>query len=72
MVAISALDYYFVGKKILRVVDIAASTLIVREAGGFVKTIDGDDLDMEFNLIERTSVVAACSEKLISNLLPKA
>jgi fructose-1,6-bisphosphatase/inositol monophosphatase family enzyme len=72
MVAMSALDYYFVGKKILRVVDIAASTLIVREAGGFVKTINGDDLDMEFNLIERTSVIAACSEKVISDLLPKA
>jgi fructose-1,6-bisphosphatase/inositol monophosphatase family enzyme len=72
MVAIGALDYYFVGKKILRVVDIAAATLIVREAGGFVKTTNGDDLDMEFNLIERTSVIAACSEKLISDILPKA
>lgn len=72
MVAISALDYYFVGKNILRVIDIAASTLIVREAGGFVKTIDGDDLDMEFNVTDRTSVIAACSEKLIWNLLPKA
>jgi fructose-1,6-bisphosphatase/inositol monophosphatase family enzyme len=72
MVAISALDYYFVGKDILRVIDIAASTLIVREAGGFVKTIDGDDLDMEFNVTDRTSVIAACSEKLIWDLLPKA
>jgi fructose-1,6-bisphosphatase/inositol monophosphatase family enzyme len=72
MVAIGALDYYFVGKDIIRVVDIAASTLIVREAGGFVKTISGDDLDMEFNLVERTSVLAACSEKLICDLLPKA
>jgi fructose-1,6-bisphosphatase/inositol monophosphatase family enzyme len=72
LVAISALDYYFVGKEILRVVDIAASTLIVREAGGFVKTIRGDDLDMGFDLVERTSVVAACSEELISVLLRKA
>jgi fructose-1,6-bisphosphatase/inositol monophosphatase family enzyme len=72
MVAISALDYYFVGKDILRVIDIAASTLIVREAGGVVKTIRGDDLDMEFNLLERTSVFAACSDKLIGDLLPKA
>ncbi|VVB60072.1 Fructose-1,6-bisphosphatase/inositol-1-monophosphatase [uncultured archaeon] len=72
MVAISALDYYFVGKDILRVVDIAASTLIVREAGGFVKTISRNDLDMRFNLEERTSVLAACSEKLIDNLLSKA
>ena len=72
MVAIGALDYYFVGKEILRVVDIAASTLIVREAGGVVKNITGADLDMGFTLEERTSVVAACSEQLIHLLLSKA
>jgi len=72
MVAISALDYYFVGRDIFRVVDIAAATLIVREAGGFVKTMDGNDLDMGFNLDERTSVIAACSEQLIADLLSKA
>lgn len=72
MVAIGALDYYFVGKDILRVVDIAASTLIVQEAGGFVKTISGYDVDMGFNLEERTSVLATCSEKLITDILSKA
>jgi fructose-1,6-bisphosphatase/inositol monophosphatase family enzyme len=72
MVAISALDYYFVGRDILRVVDIAAATLIVREAGGFVKTVDGNDLDMGFNLEDRTSVIAACSEQLIADFLSKA
>jgi fructose-1,6-bisphosphatase/inositol monophosphatase family enzyme len=72
MVAISALDYYFVGKEILRVVDIAASTLIVKEAGGFVKTSSGEELDMELNLEERTSVLATCSEKLINDILTKA
>ena len=72
MVAIGALDYYFTGKEILRVVDIAASTLIVREAGGFVKTLSGDNLDMDFTLTERTSVIAACSELLIADILSKA
>ncbi len=72
MVAIGALDYYFVGKDIIRVIDIAASTLIVREAGGIVKVLSGNDLDMEFNLVDRTSVVAACSEELICRLLSKA
>jgi fructose-1,6-bisphosphatase/inositol monophosphatase family enzyme len=72
MVAIGALDYYFTAKEILRVIDIAASTLIVREAGGFVKKASGDDLDMEFNLTERTSVLAACSEQLIDDILSKA
>jgi fructose-1,6-bisphosphatase/inositol monophosphatase family enzyme len=72
MVAIGALDYYYVGKDIMRIVDIAASTLIVREAGGHVKTITGDELDMEFNVVDRTSVVAACSEALLTSLLSKA
>ena len=72
LVACSALDYYFVGRDILRVVDIAAATLIVREAGGYVKTITGDDLDMEFDVTKRTSVLATCSETLLKDLLPKA
>jgi fructose-1,6-bisphosphatase/inositol monophosphatase family enzyme len=72
LVASGALDYYFVGKEILRVVDIAASTLIVREAGGVVKTVTGDDLDMRLTLEERTSVVASCSEQFIHEILSKA
>jgi fructose-1,6-bisphosphatase/inositol monophosphatase family enzyme len=72
MVAIGALDYYYVGKDIMRVIDIAASTLIVREAGGVVKTAAGDELDMEFLLTQRTTVVAACSEELIHHLLFEA
>ena len=72
MVARGALDYYFVGKNIMRVIDIAASTLIVREAGGYVKTISGEDMDMEFTLAERTSVVAACSEHMIQEIIHKA
>ncbi len=71
LVAVGALDFYYVGKNILRVVDVAAATLIVREAGGFAKTIDGKDLDMEFTLAERTSVIATCSEQFLSQLLPK-
>jgi len=71
MVAIGGLDFYVLGKEYLRVIDIAASTLIVREAGGFVKNISGDELDMNLTLDERTSVVAACSEELIYNLILK-
>ena len=69
MVAIGALDYYFVGKDLMRVIDIAASTLIVREAGGFVKTVENKDLDMGFDLGERTSMIAACSEAVIQKVL---
>jgi len=69
MVAIGALDFYIIGKKYLRVIDIAASTLIVREAGGFVKDIYGNDLDMNFTLDERASLIAACSEFTIKDII---
>ncbi|MBN1280910.1 MAG: hypothetical protein JXA00_04600 [Candidatus Thermoplasmatota archaeon] len=72
MVALGGLDYYYVGRDVMRVVDIAASTLIVREAGGVVKNRRGEDLDMPFSLTEHTSVLAACSEHLATQLLSKA
>jgi fructose-1,6-bisphosphatase/inositol monophosphatase family enzyme len=71
MVAVGGLDFYVLGNEYLRVIDIAASTLIVREAGGFVKNISGDELDMTLTLDERTSVVAACSENVIRSIIPK-
>ena len=69
MVALGALDFYVVGKEYIRVVDIAAATLILREAGGIVKNILDEQLDMPFNLDERTSVVAACNEELIQKII---
>ncbi len=72
LVASGALDYYLVGQPRMRVVDIAAGTLIVREAGGYVRTMSGEELDMEFSVTERTSMVAACSESLVRELLREA
>ena len=69
MVATGALDYYVVGKEYIRVIDIAASTLIVREAGGVVTNILGETLDMDFNLEDRSSVVAACNMDLIKKIV---
>jgi fructose-1,6-bisphosphatase/inositol monophosphatase family enzyme len=69
MVAIGALDYYIVGKEYLRVTDIAASTLFLREAGGIVTDIRGKKLDMPLNLDERTSLVAACNKQVIKKIL---
>jgi len=69
MVAIGALDFYVVGKDFIRIVDIAASTLILREAGGFVKNIHGEELDMPFSLDEKSSVVAACSEDVVKKII---
>ncbi|HDQ16075.1 MAG TPA: inositol monophosphatase [Bacteroidetes bacterium] len=69
MVAIGGLDYFVIGKEYLRVIDIAASTLILREAGGVVTNIFGEELDMPFDLNERTSVVAACSVDMIKKII---
>ncbi len=65
MVAVGGLDYYLVGQEYIRVTDIAASTLVVREAGGLVTDIHGELLDMALSLDERTSVIAACSRNLV-------
>ena len=71
MVAMGALDFYVVGRDFMRVTDIAASTLIVREAGGIVTDICGEKLDMPFSLDERTSVIAACSQDLVNKIISK-
>jgi fructose-1,6-bisphosphatase/inositol monophosphatase family enzyme len=68
MVAIGALDFYVVGREYLRITDIAASTLIVREAGGVVTNIYGEKLDMSLDLDNRTSVIAACNEELVNEI----
>ncbi len=69
MVAKGALDFFIVGKEDIRVFDIAASTLILREAGGVVTNIFGKKLDMGFNLDDRSSVVAACNIDIIKKII---
>jgi fructose-1,6-bisphosphatase/inositol monophosphatase family enzyme len=69
MVALGALDFYVISKEYLRVTDIAASTLIVREAGGTVTDIHGGELDISLSLDERTSVIAACSKEVIHKII---
>lgn len=69
MVATGGLDYYIVGREYIRVTDIAAATLIVREAGGAVTNIKGENLNMSFNLDERSSIVTACNKGFIKKIL---
>lgn len=57
-VAEGALDMYYFAPEKLRVTDIAASALIVREAGGRVYNASGEHLDCDLSLTPRTSVVA--------------
>jgi fructose-1,6-bisphosphatase/inositol monophosphatase family enzyme len=69
MVAFGALDYYIVGTEYIRIIDIAASTLILREAGGVVTNIQGKNLDMDFSLEDRSSIIAACNLDIVKKLI---
>lgn len=69
LVANGSFDAFFSPRDFLRVIDIAAATLIIREAGGEVYTSDGKKLDTPFDLASRTSVVAVASDDLLEVLL---
>ncbi|MFP4170340.1 MAG: inositol monophosphatase family protein [Methanomassiliicoccales archaeon] len=72
MVALGMVDAYYMNceryDKSIRVVDIAASTLVLREAGGEVLNLDGRPLDMRFNLEERNNF-AAVSGREVSGVI---
>lgn len=59
LVASGALDGYHYPRPILRVIDVAASTLIIREAGGVVLDREGRDLELPLSLTPRFGLTAA-------------
>lgn len=59
LVAQGGLDGYHYARPILRIIDVAASTLIVREAGGVVLDRAGEDLDLQLSLVPRFGLTAA-------------
>lgn len=69
LIAHGAIDAYIVGKEYLRVTDIAASTLLVREAGGIVIDKYGQQLDMPLTLEARTSLIAAVTPTFVQDIL---
>jgi myo-inositol-1(or 4)-monophosphatase len=52
----------------LRVTDTAAAYLILREAGGIIRTPSGDDLDASLDPQQRVSFVAAASEGMYKTI----
>ena len=48
----------------IRVVDIAASYLLLKEAGGYIFDLDGNDLDMPFSLGARSNFFASGTREL--------
>lgn len=69
LVATGSFDAFVCPFPFLRVIDIAAATLIVREAGGEVYTPTGERLDVPFDLTERAAVLAVAREDLLGVLL---
>lgn len=68
LVASGALDGYHFSKPILRIIDVAASTLIVREAGGVVLDRSGKDLELPLSLAPRFGLTAASSRELAGRI----
>lgn len=64
LVASGGLDAYHYSKPILRIIDVAAATLIVREAGGVVLDRAGSDLDMALSLVPRFGLTAASTREV--------
>jgi fructose-1,6-bisphosphatase/inositol monophosphatase family enzyme len=67
-VAQGALDVYYHPTQALRVMDVAASTLVVREAGGHVLDAAGDALDMPLGMKTRRSVLALGDRRALNHL----
>jgi fructose-1,6-bisphosphatase/inositol monophosphatase family enzyme len=64
LVGSGALDGYQYSRPILRIIDVAAATLIVREAGGVVLDRAGGDLDLALSLVPRFGLTAAPTREL--------
>jgi fructose-1,6-bisphosphatase/inositol monophosphatase family enzyme len=64
LVARGSLSGYIMERSGARISDIAAGSLILREAGGEVYTGKGDILEMKFDIKDRTDVFAFRSKKL--------
>jgi len=69
LVASGAAHAYFMPKEVLRVTDFAASSLIVREAGGEVYNADGEILKVPYSLKVRSSVLAVSEERIMEELI---
>jgi fructose-1,6-bisphosphatase/inositol monophosphatase family enzyme len=68
LVASGALDCYHYPKPALRIIDVAAATLIVREAGGVVVDRAGKDLELPLSLVPRFGLTAASSRDLATKI----
>ena len=59
----------FLDTQAVRVLDIAASQLIIREAGGYISDIYSNALSSQIELNEKTTIVAAPNKKLQEDII---
>ncbi len=73
LVASGSADLYYMNSKVknreLRIVDVAASCLIVREAGGEVYDLGGDALNMPLDPTHRSNMFALGDQELLEVVL---
>jgi myo-inositol-1(or 4)-monophosphatase len=68
-VASGSLDAFVDTRSLTRAVDIAAATLILREAGGLMTDLHGAPLNMKLGASERAAFVAAANPSLCTEIL---
>lgn len=70
MVANGIADLYMVdAQPMIRLVDMAAGALMLREAGGEIYNTEGDVLDLKFGPRERSNFIAVGDKKLLDEIL---
>ena len=68
-VADGAYDAYLDINEIVRILDIAASQLIIKENGGIVTDYNGNPLSSKLKLTEKTSIMATCTKGLHDDMI---
>ncbi|MFQ6060214.1 MAG: inositol monophosphatase family protein, partial [Thermoplasmata archaeon] len=70
MVASGVADLYTVdATPMIRLVDLAAGALMLREAGGEIYNTNGDILEMRFDPRERSNFIAVGDSRLLEEIL---
>lgn len=59
----------FLDTEAVRVLDIAASQLIIKEAGGYITDINSNVLSSQIDLLEKTTIVATTNQKLQEDII---
>lgn len=59
----------FLDTQAVRVLDIAASQLIIKEAGGYITDIKSNVLSSQIDLLEKTTIVATTNQKLQEDII---